>query len=92
MRRAWHEGLPNIAFLGQEGEQKAEGGIQRLRSVIPRGKHSPSIPAAAPLHLPHPPAPLVSINETAFSLREEITTSVVAGPETHHHQRIFMES
>lgn len=41
---ARREELPNIAFLGQEGEQKAEGGKERLRSVIARGKHSPYIP------------------------------------------------
>lgn len=89
---AWCEGLPDFAFLGQEGEQKAEGGKERLRSVIASGKCSPYIPPAAPLPLPHPPAPLVSINETAFSLQKEIATPAVAGPETPHHQRILMES
>lgn len=49
-------------------------------------------PLAVPVPLPHPPAPLVSISETAFGLQKEIATPPVAGPETPHHQRILMES
>lgn len=99
-QQRWHEkrtparlkGLPSIAFLGQEGEQKAEGGKEQLRSVIEGGNTPHTSPSITPLPLPHPSVPLVSINETAFSFRKETAILAVAGPETPHHQRILKGS
>lgn len=95
MRRGHQHGVKDYPILHswarKENRKQREGksGSDRLSE----GGNTPrTSPPAVPLPLPHPPVPLVSINETAFSLQKEITTPVVAGPETPHHQRILTES
>lgn len=75
---AWCEGLPRIAFLGQEGEQKAEGGRERAAQISYRKGET------LPVHPPgrttppstRPPEPLVSINTTACSPSKRQTPAV----------------
>lgn len=80
-------------ITGPEGGQKVEGGKEHLRSAISREN---SLPVKPPGHnappLPNPLVPLVSINETAFSLQKETATPAVASLEIPHHQRILKES